>query len=433
MVVERLPRYLAIGVAAFACSLLSVYAATRYDADGDLTAELEEVRWLINRGRYAPEADADRMGLINVANRDYDACEDTLGTNDFGSTPVEWDAWVASKGPLAANVQLSRGGQDHSQDMAETGVFQHLSPSGNYYTNGTPPWGRTETNGYINRISGALENIATRARGSTGGYPAYGGTPGQFHTDLFVDAGISTRGHRQAILNATAREIGLGWETIHYESIQPPFNFLVRWTRDYLTQDFARRFGDCYFTGTIFEDVDNDGVYDQGEGRTGIEVRLYTDAGETAWYDASGAAGGFAIPIDDIAAGERVTLELVNPGSGPRVIAAPLGYTTTGAFTLDAGEARAMGTFVQGAGDDNVGFRNIEPTVANRIAILADSSVRVSFNALPGVTYLVEAKDSLGDAAWTELEVILADEEEETCVDTQPMGMRTYRVRLLKD
>ena len=408
-------------------------AASRYDADGALTPELEEVRWLINRGRYDPEADADRMGLINAADRDYDACEDSQGTNDFGATSAEWDLWVASKGPLAANAVVLQSAQNHSQDMADTGVFDHPSPSDVYYPIGSSPWDRHVMDGYGNMVGGAVENIATRARGSTGGYPSYGGTPGQFHADLFVDAGIASRGHRQAILNASAREIGLGWERIQYEAIQPPFNFLVRWTRDYLTQDFARRLGDTFFTGTVFEDVDNDNVYDAGEGRSGIEVHLYTGAGETTWYDVSGAAGGFAIPIGGIPGGERVTVQLVNPGSVLQVISVPLGYTTTGDFALQAGEARDIGTFVRAASDINVGFRTVEPLVQSRIAVLPDFSVQISFNALPGVTYVVEANESLAAPAWIELDVIVAEEGEETCIDTQQLGLRSYRVRLISD
>ena len=128
-----------------------------------------------------------------------------------------------------------------------------------------------------------------------------------------------------------------------------------------------------------------------------------------------------------------VTVQLVNPGSVPQVVSIPLGYTTTGDFTLGAGEARDIGTYLQPAGEFNVGFRNIEPLVRSRLDVLPDSSVQIAFNALPGVTYVVEAKDSLMDPAWTELDVIVADEGEETCVDSQQMGLRSYRVRLISD
>lgn len=400
--------------------------ATRYDGDGDLEARLEVQRWLINRGRYDPEADADRMGLVNPLDRDFDVCEDNLGLNDFGAGPDQWEAYVVSRRPVAASAELSVAADKHCRDMGETGIFQHPSPSTNYYLANTQPKARHSAEGYPTDISGSMENLASRGRGTTGGYPSYGGTSPQFYSDLFVDAGVSSRGHRKAILNADAREIGLGWSRINYQSAG------FDWTKDYTTQDYGRLIGDHFFTGTLFEDANGNGIYDEGEGVSGIDVRLFQGGVEAAHYDVSGTAGGFAVPIDDLLDGETVEVRLYNPTASDVDLSVPLGYTTTGALVLGAGESREFATFEQPDTDVNVGLRNLEPIVDSEISFW-EGSMQVSFNALPGVTYVLEALDASMSTAWQELDVIVADAEEEVCVDTLVAPHRMYRVRLITD
>lgn len=72
---------------------IPVLAATNYTGDGVLPARMEQQRWLINRARFAPEREADRLGLTNnlpAGHPEYDVAEDNLGDNDFGATTNEW-------------------------------------------------------------------------------------------------------------------------------------------------------------------------------------------------------------------------------------------------------------------------------------------------------------------------------------------------------
>ena len=414
------------GLIFFVCAGLSSPAATRYEGDGIIDSRLEVERWFINRARHNPEAEADWIGLANAANREYDTCEDIDGGNDFGSSPASWDPWIAPKGPVAPNAAVAVAAENHCLDMAETGLFQHPSPSSTYYPIWTQPWARHTLDGYSNQISGYMENLATRAVGYSAGYPSPGGSPRQFYLDLFIDAGVASRGHCMSILNANAREIGLGWSRVQYTQSG------YYWTRDYTTQDFGRRIGNHFFTGTMFQDADGNGEYDEGEGVGGIDVRLIGSNGESAWYDRSQASGSFAVPIADLSDGSRVTVRLLNSNNASRTLTIPLGYRTLGTVTLAAGEARGFASYAQPGDDRNIGFRNLELIVHSTI-MPEGSNVRVMFNAMPGVTYVVEAADGASGGFWMELETIIADTETEICVDDTLQQFRIYRVRIESD
>ncbi|MCO5061877.1 MAG: CAP domain-containing protein [Kiritimatiellae bacterium] len=164
----------------------------------------------------------------------YDVCEDTDGANDFGTTN-QWATWVASKPPLAPNARLSQAAQKHSQDMAEVGLLTHSSPSSNYYPLNSEPYQRHAAEGYTNAIVGYYENIFYAYAGDWSSYPSNAILSPDIHDWFFVDTGIVDRGHRQAILNATAREIGLGHQQAR--AFESPYYV----TRDYDAQDYGRR------------------------------------------------------------------------------------------------------------------------------------------------------------------------------------------------
>jgi hypothetical protein len=90
-----------------------------------------------------------------------------------------------------------------------------------------------------NSVSGFIENIVSGGSGSTGGYPAEAVSAVRAHDLLLVDSGVASRGHRKMILNANAREIGLGYYQRRLPQNIGGINYLV--TRDYYTQDVGLR------------------------------------------------------------------------------------------------------------------------------------------------------------------------------------------------
>ena len=364
---------------------LSSGAASLYTDDGDISARLELERWHINRARFAPEMEADRLGLINTTSGghpNYDVCEDSAGANDFGTTTNEWNRWKQTRGPLAPNARLSKASATHCRDMAETGLFQHESPSAHYYPLGSSPETRAALEGYTNAIVGYYENIAMGGMGG-GSYPPEGRTPTNVHQALFIDTSSSLRGHRQAILNPSAREIGLGsYRTNIYSA---PWY----WTYDYDTQDFGCFPSNYFFTETIFFDVNTNRNYDTGEGVSGIEVHLWDGTNEAAWYDVSSASGNFAIPIGDLPANHKIAIQLINMNTATRRISIPWGFNTLGDIDLTNRESMIVGTYFQPHGLTNVGFRNLIPTISSEISWL-DTNAVITFNTFMRTGYRIE-------------------------------------------
>jgi hypothetical protein len=333
----------------------SLQAATRYDGDGVFSNAEELQRWYINRARFAPEAEADRLSLTNAADRNYDACE---GFTD-GST--NWPGWVASKPPLAPNANLRQAALKHAEDMAETGVFSHYSPSTNFYPLNSDPFYRMAQEGY--NYSYAGESISSGWRGSTGSYPSFGLSALDSYESLFVDIGIADRGHRKNIIyrfsNPNAfREIGVGtWRSNVYSA--PWYK-----TYDYYTEDFASSNGVYFFTDTIFTDTDSDQIYDEGEGLTNIEIRLFkqvaTNLVEGTYYDVSSGSGNFAVPIAGFTAGDTIVVQLVNVSGSTRTLCIPTGFNTRDLVTLTNGQAYTYKQFTQPTTWQNVGFRNLQ-------------------------------------------------------------------------
>jgi len=424
-------RYFSTGffLVSWALALTPVRAATRYDGDGVPTARLEQQRWLINRARFAPEREADRLSLTNTSpggHPNYDVCEDSDGANDFGTTTNQWATWVASKPPLAPNARLSQAAQKHSQDMAEVGLLTHSSPSSNYYPLNSEPYQRHAAEGYTNAIVGYYENIFYAYAGDWSSYPSNAILSPDIHDWFFVDTGIVDRGHRQAILNATAREIGLGHQQAR--AFESPYYV----TRDYDAQDYGRESSNCFFTGTLFYDANTNAIYDEGEGVGGIEVHLWrSDGQEAAWYDVSEACGSFAVPLNGLSGGETIAIELRNASGGARQLSIPLGYETLGALHLTNGESRVFGTFTRAVGAVNAGFRQSSPLFRGVSASAGGGVVQIQFQALVGVEYRIESSAQLVPApSWTPLATVTAVSAQVSVTDTNVAGGQFYRAFL---
>jgi uncharacterized protein YkwD len=415
---------------------LAAQGATRYDGDGALPARLEAERWLINRARYAPEREADAVGLTNSSpngHPDHDVCEDTTGANDFGATTNAWAPWGVSRPPMAPNAELSTAANKHCKDMAETGIFQHESPSSNYYPFGSSPTQRASLEGYTNQIVGYYENIVDGWTGSSAGYPAVGYAPLDVHVDLFVDTTADTRGHRQGILNATAREVGLGTFRTNY------FSAGFYYTEDYDTQDFGRTSSNHFFTDTMFSDANTNGMYDEGEGVSNVEVHLWNGTNEAAWYDVSQPSGNFAVPINDLPDGRTIAVQVVNRSGSARWLTMPTGYTTLGELYLTNNGAAVYGLFTQPSSYTNVGFRNTAAVFAESLTG-AGTNMSIAFSALRRAAYDVQSRDSPW-TNWTTFVTVTGTGMTASAIDSgqgdrarpSAVATRFYRVLLKKD
>lgn len=405
-------------------------AATLYTNDGVVSARLEAQRWLINRARYAPEAEADAWGMTNAlpnGHPDYDVCEDSSGTNDFGTTTNLWIPWTRSLPPLAPNDRMNRAASNHARDMAETGLFQHPSPSANYYGLSNSPAQRQSAEGYTNQVSGFYENIAMGWRWQTGGYPTNARTVSNVMYGLFVDTSAASRGHRKAILNNNAREMGLG-------TIRTNFSLgTTNYVYDYDVQDFGRTSSNHFFTDTIFHDVNTNRIYDEGEGVGGVEIHLWNGANEAGRFDASGSSGSFAVPINDLADGAEIEVELRNTNAAPVTLTLPLGHLSVGDRILATGESYSFGSYVQPPGTTNVGFRNCAMWTVHSGLEVSGTSLLLHISGLRRALYRIQYTDPATGDAWNTLSDVTATGNVTSVLVPDTALNRMYRAVLLKD
>ena len=391
----------------------SVAGAGEFLDDGELSAANEEIRWHLNRTRANPEAEADRLSLVNTtagSNGAFDIAEDTAGVNNFGAGPAQWTVWRTPQQPLAPNRLLSQASDAHSADLSESGAFAHNSPSANYYPLGSDPFERQAQEGYENEVYGYIENLITSSLGQYGSYAEEAVSPLGAHEALFIDASIPDRGHRKTILNDDAREIGIGYASKTFQQMHS--GYLFNFIQEYYTYDVGRRGIDHYFTGSIFLDADDNTYYDRGEGLDGIEIRLYQDGVENTWHDISTASGNFAVPLNELANG-TVVVVLVNPGATAVNLSIPVDHVQLGEIEILAGESYLLGSFEQVDGLRNVGFRDLAPAARLDIACQTEE-VSVSFNAMLGLTYTVQTSEDIVAGLWTTLHTLTADEYRET-------------------
>lgn len=409
-------------------------AATEYVGDGAPGGAAEEQRWLINRARYNPEYEADRVGLTNSTpggHPDYDVCEDSQDDQDFGTTTNDWAPWLVSRPPLASCSNLIVTTQNHCEDIAAVGFpdgFQHNSPTNTHYTNNTPFYERFLLEGYD--YSWVGENLVYNGRGNTGGYPSYGLLPSDANDALFVDLNVESRGHRKSILFPEFREIGIS--TVQSREYKDPYYF----TYDCYAQDFGSRSGLHFFTGSIFYDANSNGVYDSGEGRSGIEIRLFDATNEVPWFDVSESNGNFAVPITNIEDNTEVEVSLVNRSGTDAPVTVPLGYNSLGNIHLTNNEWYALGTFIQPVGITNVGFRNLSQRVENSsMAVgMAQNQVNLGFDSMIGARYVAEYATDLTATNWIVFSNFTATSESQAVIDTNAVEPhKFYRIRLLKD
>jgi hypothetical protein len=343
---------LAAGLSGFSPPLA---AQTEYMADGAPTALEEEIRWLMNRGRF----DSAR--------------ENTTRGTSYADVP-------ANAPPLAPHQALTLASRHHSEDMARQNLFQHETVPGSSYYNATTqplPWDRMTAEGYS--WSQAAENIAA----------GYGSA------EVAYVGWWNSTGHRLNMYDTTLREVGNGY-----------FYLASSTYGRYYTMDLGRSGGTHFFTDTMFRDADGDGTYDQNEAIAGIRLRLRVGGVIHSWYDVSSTVGSFAVPIQAIADGSNVEVLLANPTAATLTLGLPRDYSGYSQVSLATGEEIVVGTFTQPSSAVNLGFRNLSPApppITPPLLALAraGSNVQLRWSAQAGVLYVPQWTTNL--TTWNDL------------------------------
>jgi len=176
---------------------------------------------------------------------------------------------VAPSQPLAWDARLVASAQGHSQDMNDQNYFAHTDPAGNN------PGMRMANQGYA--YNGWGESIAA-------GYT----TTADALKGLIIDAGIANLGHRRHLLAMDATyqvqsQVGIG-------IVQNGSGTYS----NYYTIDTAQPLsGGIFLTGAVFNDLNNNGKYDIGEGLGGVTVTVQGGGSTTSF-----ASGGYSIKVN---------------------------------------------------------------------------------------------------------------------------------------
>ena len=224
----------------------------------NFTAREQLMLELVNWARMNPNGEAARYGI---------SLNEGLAAGTISSAP---------KQVLAGSDKLALSADKHSSWMLAHDVFSHNETSGTTGFYGTTPWDRMRAAGYD--FSTAGENIAFT--GTTGTLDATRAIYDQ-HEDLFVDAGISGRGHRLDILNDDFRELGIGQQLGDYRG----------YNASMITQDFGTSGSRVFVTGVVYSDtVSNDNFFTVGEQTAGRAV-----TGTDGFADSTGPGGGYEL------------------------------------------------------------------------------------------------------------------------------------------
>jgi serralysin len=238
------------------------------------TAQDQYMLELLNRARLNPQAEANRL----------------LGGNLNEGITTGPMITATPKQALAFNSSLLTAAQNHSQWMLDNNTFSHTGVGGSlsYTQLGIPPIpGRIVTAGYPS-YSIAGENLSWSG---TTGTPNITSSVSQQEDGLFVDTGVSGRGHRKNILEESYREVGISAKTGIFTAGGTPYNAVM------ITQDFATDSNsNAFLTGVLYTDgVTNDDFYTVGEGLGGITINAIGN-GQT-FSATSMTAGGYSLRL----------------------------------------------------------------------------------------------------------------------------------------
>lgn len=256
---------------------------------GNPTNEEQYQLELMNRARANPDSEGLRLEFDTTAQVVFDySYFPKLGV--FAPTPMEVDSAFATypaRPPMAFNADLCRAARGHDTVMLAIDAQYHYidtSKYGGIDGGAGGPQTRIDSAGYTN-WSNWGENVYD-----------YGNGMDDILAAFLVDWENSDLAHRHNIMSfgptdAIWNEVGVA--ILHGSDSGGVGPILI-------TEDFGRRMIDNFFTapytyvlGVVYTDSNKNGLYDIGEGDSGVTITL---SSPTSYYAVTTSSGGYAIP-----------------------------------------------------------------------------------------------------------------------------------------
>jgi hypothetical protein len=221
----------------------------------DPTAQAQEVLELVNRLRADPEAELPL--LLGSSDPDVARALNYFGV-DADALAAQWST-LTPAAPLAWSPELMQTAAAHTQAMLDADVQAHQTPGESSLDQ------RVLDAGYDFSLLG--ENVF-----------AYSVSPFYAHAAFAIDWGDGPGGmqnppeHRQNVMNPQFTQVGIAvLQTVPDKTVGPQL----------VTEDFAmpRVSENPFLLGTVYDDSNNNGRYDAGEGQAGVTVTVTGSAG----------------------------------------------------------------------------------------------------------------------------------------------------------
>lgn len=266
---------------------------------GNPSSHAQQYLEYINRARADALVEANR--LANETDSDILSAYSFWGvdTQDI----VDQFTWYVNNGaisqvaqPLSFNANLNTAAELHTQDMFDE-VFQgHNSSSSppTPFQPGDTLSDRVNAVGYS--WTGLGENVFSFADSVAHGHAGFDvdwgnttNTGSPWYNPAFAGQGMQNpAGHRISIHNDSFKEIGIGvvngTNSNGATTVGPQL----------VTQDFGNPGNATFVTGVVYDDMNANGFYDIGEGRSGVRV----DVDGSAFFAVTSDSGGYSVPVD---------------------------------------------------------------------------------------------------------------------------------------
>ena len=244
----------------------------------------QELLELMNRARANPAGEFDRLILDASTNTAVDGSV-TSAINYFNVDLALFQSQLQGYGavaPLAWSNPLNEAAYAHSYQMIIQDSQAHVLP------------GEMDIGDRIRAAGYDFSGFGSYGYGEN--IYAFAKSPIHAHAGFYIDWGYGTGGmqtppgHRDSMLNGNFTEIGI--------SAIPESNSATSVGPYVVTEEFAYRPSYApQILGSVFNDADNDGYYDAGEGLSGVNISI---AGSGGYYTTtSWDAGGYQLAVPE--------------------------------------------------------------------------------------------------------------------------------------
>ncbi|MCK4390587.1 MAG: hypothetical protein KAV83_10175 [Desulfobacterales bacterium] len=252
--------------------LFNVYLVTCDFATSAISVLELEFLELINQARENPLAMASSLGM------DTDQILEDL--------PELREILTEGLPPLTFNKNLYAAATAHAWDMLLNGYYSHDSLDGRTWDD------RIRESGYMALAAGEIMRLLVTVSFVESAEGA------RTHFERFFKRELNADYVDRNILNPALKEVGISFAVASPDMWEESSSIYSDYYTLLLVGDFAASVTQemPYLKGWVYEDLDRNGLYGQGEGVPGVVISV--EGPDTARYLFTNQAGGFMAPLE---------------------------------------------------------------------------------------------------------------------------------------